>query len=102
MVRRSVIDEQSFATNTIFSYIYVLFRACLLYCIVSLRAGHRLISSFVGVLTDNCAHSVRSCVANAKSAAMRTAALRAVRVFCRTELYVQALHVTGIDFFIAA
>jgi hypothetical protein len=44
--------------------------------------------------------SLRSCAGNAKSVALRTAALRALAHFCRSDQFVRSIGATGIDYFI--
>lgn len=54
---------------------------------------------FVRTLTVACC-SVRTSVANAKSSALRTAALRAIRHYCKDAAFVKSVAVTGIDYFV--
>jgi hypothetical protein len=44
--------------------------------------------------------SIRSCAGNAKSVALRTAALRALAHFCRSEAFVRSINATGVDYFV--
>jgi hypothetical protein len=44
--------------------------------------------------------SIRSCAGNAKSVALRTAALRALSHFCRSDAFVRSINATGVDYFI--
>ena len=46
--------------------------------------------------------SLRSCAGNAKSVALRTAALRALAHFCRSEHFVRCIGSTGVDYFVVA